>query len=373
MSLRLLLLGCLLIVTGCAGRTVPTEPVAAEPPDTAIESEPPESATLPHSNSVVGLAFTPDGGTLVTSDNDSIRLWDVASRRETATLKNGKSGAKPVAVSRDGKLIAAGNWDATVRLWDRATGMELATLTGHTGPVLTVAFSPDGSLLASGGRGKQWGGAAEVKLWNLRDRTEAGALPGVADPLGRLAFSPDGKTLAVGDVRGNLFLWDAASKKVTSPLKGQRSVSCVVWSPDGSRLVSGGSDLRVWEPATGKLLATLPVGDATDDCFGLAISRDGKLVASGTHRGNLKVWDLTTGTARLVLRRAHSPEAPVVRPIGELSKGTAGYVYCVALSPDDAVLAAGVGPTVRLWDLKTLLPANAAAEKQPKGAEPESR
>jgi WD40 repeat protein len=366
MPKRLLLLGCLLTIAGCAGSAEPTEPAAGEPPERAVEREPQESAVLPHSDSVVGLAFTPDGSTLVTSDNESIRLWDVASRRETATLKNGKSGAKPVAVSADGKLVAAGNWDATVRLWDRATGAEVATLTGHAGPVLTVAFSPDGSLLASGSRGAQWGGAAEVKLWNLGGRTEVGSLPGVADPVGRLAFSPDGKTVAVGDVRGNLFLWDVASKKVTSPLKGQRSVSRVVWSPDGGKLVSGGSDIRVWEPATGRLLATLPVGDATDTCFGLAISRDGKLLASGTHRGNVKVWDFAAGTARLVLRRAHSPDAPEVRPIGELSKGTAGYVYCVAISPDAAVLAAGVGPTVRLWNLKTLLPANAAAEKQSK-------
>jgi WD40 repeat protein len=212
MRLLHLMFGCSLALAGCTDGAAPisTKSPTDEPPGRDEKRDPKEPIVLPHSNSVVSVAFTPDGKTLVASDNDSVRLWEAATWKEKAPLKNGKSGAKPVAVSLDGKLIAAGNWDKTVRLWDSASGAEVATLVGHVGPVLTVAFSPDGSLLATGGRSEPWGGTAQVKLWDLRTRTESASIPGVADSVGKLAFSPDGKTLAVCDVRGGLVLWDVA-------------------------------------------------------------------------------------------------------------------------------------------------------------------
>jgi WD40 repeat protein len=333
-------------------------------PYAGLGAEPKERMVLRHSNSVICIAFTPDGKTLISSGDESIRRWDVASGKEKAALTRGRSNAKAVAVSPDGRLLASGNWDTTVRLWDSASGREIATLTGHTGPLLTVAFSPDGSLLASGGRDAKWK-KAEVKLWDLRTRTELASLPGVADPVSRLAFSPDGKTIAVGDIRGRVFLWDVASKKVRVCLKGHTSVSKVIWSCDGRRLVSGGNDIRIWDPARDELLATLPVGDDTDTCFGLAITKDGKLLASGSHRGNIRVWDIATGKAKLTLKHAPPKAKPTLKPIRELLKEIENDVYCVALSPDDTLLAAVVGPTVRIWDIKALLSADAGVTEKP--------
>src|SRR5262249_33009376 len=75
-----------------------------------------------------------------------------------------------VAFSPDGKALASGSEDRTVRLWDVATGKETASLMGHEGVVHSVAFSPDGKALASGGgkfkRG-EWP-SGELKLWEVR-------------------------------------------------------------------------------------------------------------------------------------------------------------------------------------------------------------
>ena len=51
--------------------------------------------------------------------------------------------------SPDGRRAATGGEDQTVRLWDVASGRELLVLRGHTGNVSDVAFSPDGTCLAS--------------------------------------------------------------------------------------------------------------------------------------------------------------------------------------------------------------------------------
>ena len=201
----------------------------------------------------------------------------------------------------------------------------------------------------------------------LRTRTELASLPGVSDPIGGLAFSPDGKTVAVGDLSGSVFLWDVATKQVSNRLKGPKYVSKVIWSPDGKMLISGGNDIRIWDAVTGTLIRTLPVGDDTDSAFGLAITKDGKLLASGSHRGNIKVWDINTGEAKLTLRQAPARNSPTFGQVKNLSKEIENDVYCVDLSPDDSLLAAGVGPTVRIWDIKMRLLANpGTADKQPK-------
>ena len=54
-----------------------------------------------------------------------------------------------VAFSPDGKTLASGNNDSTVRLWERSTGKEVRVFRGHRDAVQWVAFSPDGKLLAS--------------------------------------------------------------------------------------------------------------------------------------------------------------------------------------------------------------------------------
>src|ERR1044072_1332961 len=68
-----------------------------------------------------------------------------------------------VAVSPDGKQLATAGFDSTVKLWEIATGKNTATLTGHTGPVYCVAYRPDGKALASSSADKT------IRLWNLAD------------------------------------------------------------------------------------------------------------------------------------------------------------------------------------------------------------
>lgn len=78
-------------------------------------------------------------------------------------------GVTSVAVSPDGRLVAAGSLDKMVRVWDIHSAKQLERLEGHKDSVYSVAFMPDGKSLISGSLDKT------IKLWELgtQDRSRS--------------------------------------------------------------------------------------------------------------------------------------------------------------------------------------------------------
>src|SRR5919202_455444 len=122
-----------------------------------------------HKFPVTSVAFSPDGETLISGGDDTVRLWNVISRKEIRTLRGHsgnwlESAVTSVAVSPNGKFIASSGTDNTIKIWYlkhflKSNRGQSLTLTGHSQGsylargVRAVAFSSDGKILASGGRG----------------------------------------------------------------------------------------------------------------------------------------------------------------------------------------------------------------------------
>ena len=79
----------------------------------------------------------------------TLKVWDVATGAERATLTGHTGRVNACAVSPDGTWIVSASGDETLKIWDAATGAERATLTGHTGTVHACAVSPDGTWIVS--------------------------------------------------------------------------------------------------------------------------------------------------------------------------------------------------------------------------------
>jgi len=117
-----------------------------------------------HENSVISVAFSPDGKTLVSGSWDkTLRLWDVATRKPLGEpLRGHEDRVYSVAFSPDGKTLVSGSDDKTLRLWDVATRKPLGEpLRGHEDMVLSVTFSPDGKTLVSRSFDKT------LRLWDV--------------------------------------------------------------------------------------------------------------------------------------------------------------------------------------------------------------
>jgi eukaryotic-like serine/threonine-protein kinase len=116
---------------------------------------------------VRSLAFSPDSKILASTGSRGVdvKLWDVASHQPIATLEGHDNSLLNLAFSPDGTLLAAGCRNGNVLLWDVTSGQTLATVPAHQGAIWSVAFSPDGRTLASVGEDRLG------KLWDLRSLT----------------------------------------------------------------------------------------------------------------------------------------------------------------------------------------------------------
>jgi WD40 repeat protein len=161
-----------------------------------------------HRGGITVLAFAPDGSRLASSDSAGIvKLWDVATGQERATLQACEpgNGVTAMVISPDGALlVTAGVVDRWVRIWDAASGAPRGELLRTDSGVADLAFSPDGTILAMAR------GDGNAALWGLAPPRERGSVRAQGRGLQSVAFSSDGRLLATGGMDGAVRFWDLA-------------------------------------------------------------------------------------------------------------------------------------------------------------------
>src|ERR687886_828922 len=274
-----------------------------------------------HSNSVNAVAITADGKRAISGSWDNtIKVWDLTTRKEQFTLEGHSDWVNVVAITADGTRAISGSYDNTLKVWDLTTGDEQFTLEGHSELVKAVAVTADGKRAISGSKDNT------IKVWDLTTRKELFTLKGHSYSVNILAVTADGKRAISGSDDNILKVWDLTTGKEEFTLKGHHSklVNAVAVTADGKRAISGSDDniLKVWDLTTGKEEFTL--NGHTSSVNAVAVTADGKRAVSGSDDNTLKVWDLATGN--------------VIASF----KGESPIASC-AIEPDGVTIVAGDG------------------------------
>ncbi|MEU9982835.1 helix-turn-helix domain-containing protein [Streptomyces sp. NPDC050856] len=290
-------------------------------------------------------------GVAVQQRQDAERQQAVALSRLVAANAERLRGDDP-ALAAQLSVVAhrtAPTTEARAALLNASAQTALTRITAFRGVVQSVALSPDGRLLAAGGLDRR------VALWDVRDPRRPRALPvstpAFKDTVYALAFSPDGHRLAAGTGDGTVRLWEPAvssrAKRVApTVLSGPgATVYGLAFSPDGRRLAAGSADggVHVWPLRGGRGSAAGPgrvtplrLTGFTAAVHTVAFRRDSRTLAAGGADGAVRLWD-TSGTG-----------APV--PHAHPLTGATGPVLSVAFTPDGRSLAAGsLDRSTRVW------------------------
>ena len=278
------------------------------------------------------LALSRDGRILASQTVDGpLKLQDVSTG---AVLRSFKRTSDCVAFNYDGNILAIGERGGPfgsprdrIALIDLVTGKELRELKAQTEAVSSLAFSSDGRMLASG--------AKSVRLWNLSSGGALRALGQNTNPVNSVVFRPDNKMLASGG--DHIKLWDLSSGREVQRIKLSDQVSVLAFSTDGGKLAVKGGDgnvIELYDTKTGTKLRTLT--GHSDIVNSIGFSPDGMSLVSGSNDDTIRFWNVSTGAQQRLL------------------KANCKGVKTIALSPNGKLLAGGGGSDlIRLWDPNT--------------------
>lgn len=337
---------------------------------------------------VAGLAFSPDGKLLATGGYQEVLIWDLAGAKLQKQLGTGQIGdlVQALAWHKDGKLLAVAEGTArgagSVQVYNVETGERVAAFAEPKDVTYALALSPDGKWLAAGGAD------SKLRIWNLDDKTCAATLEDHAGWIQSLAFSADGKFLVSASADRTSIVWEAGTWKRLYRLDEKEPVQAAAFSPDGQlvlNVLAGEDDkvLRLRKRENGELVREMNLGPyvpsdvswfaptnriilpCTDEVIRVydggngnqtlnltgtgswvlraVVSPDGAKLATSGADGQVKLWAFADGRplATLLQLTPRTPEWAIVTPAGYLGTSTpaAVHVYASELkTPNEQIL-----------------------------------
>ena len=243
--------------------------------------------------------FSPDSALVMVVSGDAASIWRAATGQLVATLQSHTGELNDAHFSADGRRVITASNDKTARIWEVASGRLLFTLNGHTAAVNAAQFSPDSTKIVTVSEDRT------ARLWNAFDGHLIAVLVGSNTRTTYATFSPNGGTIAILSEDNNVRLWDTESGRalaVVSPVGTHMMPAMsfsvehlLAFSPDGERIAAvGGSKLRVWKATSGQLLSSESAHDIAE-C--VVFSPDGQYIVTGGMNsgiqgpeGNGRVW-----------------------------------------------------------------------------------
>jgi WD40 repeat protein len=261
-------------------------------------------------------------------------LWAKPVWNLDRTISAHSDWVRCLSFTPDGTKLVSGSFDKTIKLWHLATGTAIQTLNDHQKGVFALAISADGKLLASG----SWDEL--IKLWNLETGTLLENLTQHQASVRSLAISPDSNTLISGSFDRTIVLWNLPDGTVSKTITDDEPIAAIALSADGKFVASTGDNgtVKIWSLASGQSLAE---SSGNKHCIGsLAIDPTGRTIAAGTVNGYIVLWQLQNIDNGL----------PLQIELTQTIKAHAGQINACIFSPDGQYLITGsVDGKAKVW------------------------
>ncbi|WP_158554835.1 WD40 repeat domain-containing protein [Methylovirgula sp. 4M-Z18] len=242
-----------------------------------------------HDGWVRRVAFRKDGKAVYAiADNEGLSELDVDTGKtlRTAPLPPGANKEWfDMRLSPDGRFLALTSLERGVQLWDVDKWAPDRRLADNE-YISRIVFSPTSSALVAAGE-------KYLTIWNPLDG-DPSQIP-IPEEVAALAFSPDGSKLILGGEE-TVEIWDLGSGKLETsfPTKELPKIFDLAMTPDNSIVITCTDAPAAFDAKSGKLLKVF--GEMTDNCHSVAITKDGKFAVTSHMGSDIRVWDIATGT-----------------------------------------------------------------------------
>lgn len=211
----------------------------------------------PISDRVTALDFRPDGRTIAVgsgppSRSGEVLIFSVADGQLVRDFGDVHSDTVlGLRFSPDGRLLASSAADKTVCLLDIANGKVIRSLEGHTHHVLSLAWQDDGKTIASASADQN------VKVWNVESGEQKRTISGFPKEITAITFVQRSNQVVSSCADGQVRLHDTGNGKSLRSFNAAGDfLFALSVTPDGKTLVAAGQSgtIRVWSVADGKLI-----------------------------------------------------------------------------------------------------------------------
>ena len=210
----------------------------------------------------LAVCFDADGSTLAAGGADnSIRVFEWAKREQILKIEQHADWVLDVVFHPDGKEIVSASRDKTVRLIESSRGELESTYQGHTEAVFATAVSPKGNRIYTAGRDKK------VHIWEPKEAKKVGEITGFNSDIYRLLVVDDRLFVAGADRTIFAYRIKDENERVRTYAGHRDAVFALAVSRDGKRLASGSYDgeIRVWDVESGELARTFIAAPGLDE------------------------------------------------------------------------------------------------------------
>ncbi|HEY7154819.1 MAG TPA: WD40 repeat domain-containing protein [Gemmataceae bacterium] len=160
------------------------------------------SALRPRSDTISGLAFTPDARNLISSGPGGVEVWSMLGPFSHRDFSAEAAGVFVATISPDGRTLATGERDGVVRLWEMASEKQRRAMFGDKARVRSAAFSSDSALLATGSDN------GTVRLWDIGNGQRLHTFAGHRGAVIAVAFAERDAMLVTASHDGTALAWD---------------------------------------------------------------------------------------------------------------------------------------------------------------------